>query len=66
MSATRYLRMPGADAISRLSALEAGTDAERAHGEAEAILLRFLREIERGEVADAFEAARERVGFWYA
>ena len=54
------------DAIFMLDALKDGDDEEVAHGEAEQILMAFLRGNDFAKVADAFEAARDRVGFWYA
>lgn len=41
-------------------------DRECAHSDADAALVKFLREAGHGEVADAYECAREAVGFWYA
>lgn len=41
-------------------------DPERAHGEADEILLNYLRTHRAGAVAEAYNKARERVGFWYA
>jgi hypothetical protein len=42
------------------------SDPESDHAAAEQILCDFLRGIGYGNVASAFENARERVGFWYA
>ena len=53
-------------AIKRLKAMPAHGDSESLHGEAEDILLDFLRSQGHSEVANAFEEARDRVGFWYA
>ena len=41
-------------------------DSEDAHKLADAVLLTLLRKEGYGEVADAFEAVREAVVFWYA
>lgn len=52
-------------AIEELDTLD-GFDPEEAHTDAESILLAFLRHAGYTRVADAFEAANDRVGFWYA
>lgn len=53
-------------AVQLLDALTDG-DPESAHIDAEEILMKFLRATDEGEaVANAFERAQERVGFWYA
>lgn len=59
MSMTKY------DAVMMLDRLD-DSDPESAHGEAEDILMAFLKANEFPEVAEAFEKARDRVGFWYA
>lgn len=41
-------------------------DQEVAHGEADDILCEYLRSIGESEVADAFDAASDEIGFWYA
>lgn len=41
-------------------------DVEVAHGLADKALLAYLRQIGHGEVADSFEDARAKVGFYYA
>jgi len=63
--------MTQADAIQMLDQLDAKQRGFRAlsddvHEEADRILLDFLRANFAGKVADAYEAARDRVGFWYA
>lgn len=50
--------------IERLDSLT-DADPEAAHGTADAILIEFLRGIGYGTVANAFENASDRVGFWY-
>jgi hypothetical protein len=58
---------PAQEAIARLEALdEDQPDEEMAHVEADRILCQFIRAIGHADVTDAFEAARRRVGFWYA
>jgi hypothetical protein len=52
--------------ILQFEAMEYGSDEEAAHGTADDLLIEFLREIGYEDVADAYEAARDRVGFWYA
>jgi len=52
------------DAVDRLKHL--GGDPESDHGVAEEILCEFLRSCGHMDVADAFEEARDRIGFWYA
>lgn len=54
------------EAVAELDAMPADTDEENAHGEADRILCEVLRESGLNEVADAFERARDRVGFWYS
>lgn len=51
-------------AIKALSNLP--EDTEEAHSTADRILLEVLRSHGLGEVANAFELARDDVGFWYA
>ena len=53
-------------AINKLESMKDDADPEAAHGDAEDALCEFLREVGYGDAADAFEAARDRVGFWYA
>jgi hypothetical protein len=53
-------------AVKKLNAMDNGDDQEIAHCEAENVLTEYLREIGHEAIADAFEAARDRVGFWYA
>jgi len=52
------------EAIEALNTLPAD-DVERAHHEADGILIKFLHCVGHGKVADAFEAARNDIGFWY-
>ena len=57
-------------AIEALDALRAltGHDQEVAHCSADDILLAFLRNHDPAckDVADAYDATRERIVFWYA
>ena len=55
-------------AVAQLEAMESGDDRETAHYDAEVILCRVLEAIgpEYRAVSEAFKAARDRVGFWYA
>jgi hypothetical protein len=50
--------------VAKLDALNG--DAETDHGTAEKILCEYLRFVGAGAVAEAFERAKDRVGFWYA
>ncbi len=63
-SAIERAREDEAAAVARLNALNNGP--EEAHMEAEAILCDFLRAQGHDAVAEAFEQAKERVGFWYS
>jgi hypothetical protein len=56
---------PAQEAVAQLDALS-WNDPETAHGRADEILCEFIRAIGHAEVAVAFEAAADRVGFWYA
>ena len=53
-------------AIEALDYMVKDDDPESSHGNAESIVLKFLHDAGHGDVAAAFEAARDRVGFWYA
>ena len=53
------------EVIERLNGLSR-TDPEVAHVVADDILLEFLRANNNGQVADAWEIAKDRVGFWYS
>lgn len=46
-------------------ALRVRTNHVDAHMEADALLLAWLRERGDGDIVDAYEAARDRVGFYY-
>lgn len=54
------------DLIDKLNEFPADGDEEGIHLIADDILLTALRRANYGDVADAWDAARERVGFWYA
>ena len=41
-------------------------DPEACHGDADEVLLKALRDLGAGEVADAYIRLRTEVGFWYA
>lgn len=51
--------------VELLQSLGAG-DPEAAHVKADSYLLNALEELGAGDIADAFEACDERIGFWYA
>lgn len=53
------------EVVDRLNALN-GHDQEADHVEADSLLKDALRLVGGHEVADAFNAASDRVGFWYA
>lgn len=55
-------------AVSTLNAIgfPASSDEEADHQNADDILVKFLRANGHKDVADAWERARDRVGFWYA
>jgi len=53
------------EAITALNAIENG-DSEIAHGQADDILLAFLKSNGHPEVALAWESAQDRATFWYA
>ena len=57
--------MTSQEAVEALNNLSCG-DPESAHGQAEDIIMEFLASNGMGEVSDAFEKARDRIGFWYA
>ena len=52
-------------AVEALRGLKRG-DWEAAHIKADEILLDYLRATYSTEVAEAYEKARKRIGFWYA
>jgi len=55
------------EAVEKLKSYKSGSDQEQAHGDADHVLLAVLRANGLGEVADEWEALRDRVGgFWYA
>lgn len=56
--------MTSQEAVNALNNLPG--DPEIAHGQAEDIIMEFLASNGMGEVSDAFEKARDRIGFWYA
>ena len=54
------------EAVKYLDDMEEGSDAEIEHSRAENVLCAYLRATGSGDLADAFDNACERVGFWYA
>jgi hypothetical protein len=57
---------PKTEVIKKLGELYGESDNEVAHSVADAALLTYLEQIGHKDVADAWRAAEERVGFWYA
>jgi hypothetical protein len=59
--------MTAIEALTKLRSLKDG-DPERAHIDADDILLAFLRDHDPAcaEIAEAYAAVDERIGFWYA
>jgi hypothetical protein len=51
-------------AIEKLEALN-NDDPGADHIKADTVLVEFIRTLYWHDVADAYEAARKRVGFWY-
>ena len=56
--------MNSVEAINKLNALD-GDDQESAHVFADEILVAWAKANFGGQVADAYEAAKKRIGFWY-
>ncbi len=53
--------------IEELNAMSTeDSDPEMAHADADRLLLQFLRDNGHPEIAEAFNGARDRIGFWYA
>ena len=52
--------------VAKLDAMSVNSDEEVEHGKADKLLCEALRLAGMYDVANAFENARERVGFWYA
>lgn len=61
-------KMESLEAVNKLNAILTwdSRDSERAHLDADSILLEFLMSQGFREVVDAYEKARSSVGFWYA
>jgi hypothetical protein len=59
--------MTAIEALEALNAMQQGGDNEADHAKADQILVDFLKSHDPAcaDVARAFEAARERVCFWY-
>lgn len=53
------------EAVKLLEALSS-IDPETSHVLADQVLVDFLRSNGFADVADAFDAASDRIGFWYA
>lgn len=54
------------EAVAKLQAIPKG-DPEAAHGDADGVLLEFLRTNNNKEIADAWnDVATRNGGFWYA
>lgn len=61
-------RTAKAKAIATLQSItqdDLASDNVADHIKADAALLEYLRAIGHGDVADEYDAARERVSFWY-
>lgn len=58
--------MTSEEAIVELRSHDTEGDPEIAHSDADEVLLEVLRSNGFGEVADAYEQTRRRIGFWYA
>lgn len=58
--------LTAAEAVAALDAMKAGDDAEISHCNADEVLRAALRGAGLSDVADAFDRADARVGFWYA
>lgn len=61
----KEMKMTKDEAIALLDGLT-DADPESAHGHADGALVSFLRHLGHDDVADAFDRACHRVGFWYA
>ena len=66
MADTKRKPITSREAVEKLNAMAAESDAEQSHSEADEILCDLLRSLGYGAVANAFEDAKARVGFWYA
>ena len=63
------LAMEPKEVIAELDSMEEGMDEEICHGRADSIVMVMLMDStdpEMRAVAQAWYAARDRVGFWYA
>lgn len=60
--------MNAIEIIAALDAMPAHGDNEACHSEADKLLLSFLKQHDPAskDIAEAFERASDRVGFWYA
>ena len=66
MAKTALIGISASEAVQYLDALTADGDTESDHCDADDILVELLKSIGYAQVAEAYERARERVGFWYA
>lgn len=57
--------MTSQESVQALNNLSGG-DPEFAHRQAEDIIMEFLASNGMSEVSDAFQKAKDRIGFWYA
>jgi hypothetical protein len=53
------------EAIQQLNTI-GGSDSEMAHIEADSVLLNYLRQTGSAELADAYDALKEKTAFYYA
>jgi len=62
------MTMTQEQAVQELETIGRGghTHSEEAHLHADRMILQFLRDNGFAQVADAWDAAQERVGFWYS
>lgn len=60
--------MTAIEALTELQAIARSGDPEVAHSRADDVLVAFLKDHDPAcaDIAKAFEAARNEVGFWYA
>lgn len=52
-------------AVDELNAMQGGVNEVEAHSRAEDILCEYLKAIGAAQLANAFDEANNRVGFWY-
>lgn len=54
------------DCLKALDGMKRGDHPETEHQIADALLCFALRQLGRADIADAYDGAWERVGFWYS